>query len=314
MPAGAWAWGQGRMSAEPSRILVTGGRGQLGHALECARWPEGVVVAPRDRAALDICRMDALRDTLRTTRPVMAINAAAYTAVDRAESEPETAFAINRDGAANVAQACAEASIPLLHMSTDYVFDGSARRPYREADAPCPLGVYGASKAAGEAAVRERLDRHMILRTSWLYGPHGRNFLTNMVRQARDRRELAVIDDQYGCPTSVNDLAAAVVGVVRQLLTRSTRGFGTYHVCGSEAMTWYGFAMRIFELVGRRGGAVPRLRPVGSEAYAAAARRPAYSVLDCARFSRLFAFEARPLETNLAECLDVLAGTEAFAR
>lgn len=295
------------MRSERRAVLVTGAGGQLGTALSRREWPGALAPVPRDHAALDICRLGAVRETLQETQPIAVVNAAAYTAVDAAESDPARAFAVNRDGAANVALACAEAGIPLVHVSTDYVFDGTATRPYTEADEVSPINLYGASKAAGEDAVRARLAEHVILRTAWVYGPYGRNVATAMLRRAAETGELAVVDDQYGCPTAVDDLAAAIVAALDRLVAGGAVRWGTFHYCGSEAMTWYAFASRLFDAAGARGGSKPSLRAVSTAEYGARAARPAYSVLDTSRFEGALGVRARPLDAGLAACLGGLS-------
>ena len=191
------------------RVLLTGAGGQLGREiLEAGARPDrNVAIVPFTRSDLDITDPEAVRHALARQKTDSLVNAAAYTDVDRAESEPGLAFAVNRDGAENLAAACAEAAVPLIHVSTDYVFDGRGSQPYREDDPVRPLNAYGRSKAEGEDRIRARLPEHVILRTSWLYATHGRSFLTTMLRLGRERETLSVVNDQSGCPTWANDLA-----------------------------------------------------------------------------------------------------------
>jgi dTDP-4-dehydrorhamnose reductase len=231
--------------------------------------------------------------------PDLVINAAAYTAVDQAEQEPDAAFAINRDGPAALAEACAKIGAPLLHLSTDYVFDGMKAGPYCEDDPVNPLSVYGASKEAGERAIRARLPDHLILRSSWVYAPEGRNFVRTMLRLARECEEVRVVDDQRGSPTAAADIAGALIAAAGRILAGG-RDFGTFHFCGQGATSWHGFAQAIFEVSqGRR----PRLLAVPSSAYPTPALRPANSVLDCGKFRRSYGISARPWRESLVQCL-----------
>lgn len=273
------------------RILVFGHDGQVAHALRTLSWP-GVAVTALGRAGADITDADAVRRAVDAVRPDIAVNTAAYTAVDRAETEPEPAFAVNRDGAGHIAAACAAAGVPLIHYSTDYVFDGAKDGPWREDDPIAPLGVYGASKAAGEEAVRAAGPRHVILRTAWVFSAHGNNFVRTMLRLGAERDRLGIVADQRGCPTAAADLAAAAVTAARHVLATG-EGWGTYHCCGAPPTTWHGFAEAIFEE--RRlltGLAPPRLDAIATADYPTPARRPANSVLDTTRFATRFGMPA----------------------
>jgi dTDP-4-dehydrorhamnose reductase len=284
------------------KLLLLGAAGQIGHEL-CRRiWPADYRIAGVDRAEVDIARLEAVADALRQERPDIVINAAAYTAVDRAESEPGRAFAVNRDGAAHVAAACRALDAPLIHYSTDYVFDGSKPGPYREEDPVEPLGVYGRSKAEGEAAIRAVLPRHLILRTSWVFGVHGANFVKTMLRLARERDEIAVVADQTGSPTSAADIAGAIARIAQHIGAGNTV-WGTYHFAGAGAVTWHGFAEAIFELAAPWRGPPPRVEAIATADYPTPARRPANSVLDCARIGRAFGIEPRPWRAALAETI-----------
>ena len=212
------------------------------------------------------------------------INAAAYTAVDRAESGSEAAFAVNREGPAHLADRCRKRGIPLIHVSTDYVFDGEKGKPYVEEDPIAPLGVYGKSKAAGEAEVRQRLPEHIIVRTAWLVGVHGHNFVKNMLRLGRERETLKVVSDQQGCPTFAADLADAILVMAKQAEIRKLVPWGTYHYCGRGETTWHGFAEAIFEIAGQyEKFALKNLLPISTAEYPTPVKRPANSVLDCTK-------------------------------
>lgn len=263
-------------------ILVTGANGQLGREL--------LAMAPAfpslhctgvDRGACDISDAAAVRRAFENVRPALVINAAAYTQVDRAESDAARAYAVNRDGAMHLAQACAAARVPLFHVSTDYVYDGSKATAWHVGDAVAPLGVYGASKLAGEIAVREARVPHVILRTSWVFGEHGSNFVRTMLRFGAVRDELRVVADQRGGPTWTGDLAAALLALASRHLDGEALCWGTYHYAGQPATTWHGFAQAIIA-EGHAAGLLPRLTPVRAIATAdfpTPARRPANSLL-----------------------------------
>jgi dTDP-4-dehydrorhamnose reductase len=284
------------------RVLVIGSGGQLGFELMRTAWPAGWSIGGLTHGDLDITDSSAVDRVLSASGSTLVVNAAGYTAVDRAESDPSAAFAVNRDGAAHVADACARTGIPLMHISTDYVFDGTKGDAYAEDDPVAPINVYGASKAAGEDEVRRRSARHLILRTSWLYGAHGSNFVKTMLRLGAERPELRVVDDQLGSPTAAADLAACIVQISQRIATAGPR-WGTYHLCGTGATTWYEFARCIFDLRTSGRHVAPRLRAVSSAEFDAPARRPPNSRLDCGRMQRVFGVACPPWETSLARRL-----------
>lgn len=286
------------------RILVLGRLGQVATELSAAPLPPGWSLVCLGRGELDIRDEPAVRRTVRALSPDLVVNAAAVTAVDEAERDPEPAWAVNRDGAAAAAAACSDIGAPLVHLSTDYVFNGLLDRPYRPGDAVSPLSVYGASKAAGEDAVRRRHDAHVIIRTSWIFSPHGRNFLTSMLGLAGKRSKVEVVADRTGCPTSAADVAACVLGVAAHLLDGRSLPFGTHHFCNAGATSWYGFAEGIFALAARRGLDVPRLVPIPGSAWPAPARRPEHSVLDTAALPEAFGIVPRPWQEALEAAMD----------
>jgi dTDP-4-dehydrorhamnose reductase len=304
------------MNADRTTALVIGCRGQIGRELMEARAPRGVSPIGLGHGCLDVTDRDAVRRVVDRYRPVLIVNAAGYTAVDRAESEPQAAFAVNAEGPAHLAEAAAAAGSALVHLSTDYVFDGAKAGAYREDDAVGPLSVYGASKAAGERAIRERLDRHVIVRTSWIFGTHGTNFVKTMLRIGRERDQLHVVADQRGCPTGAADVADAILGIAHQLLVDCRDSvWGTYHFAGQGSTTWYDFAEAIFERAEPFWGRRPEVVPVGTAGYSTPARRPAASVLDCTRFDRTFALPRRPWSERLdAEVARLLAGQPPLVR
>jgi dTDP-4-dehydrorhamnose reductase len=238
-------------------------------------------------------------------RPDICINTAAYTAVDKAESDAAGAFAVNRDGVASLAEACRAVDMPLIHLSTDYVFAGTASRPYREEEPTAPLGIYGRSKWEGEEAVRAIHRKHLIVRTAWLYGHHGTNFVKTMLRLARERQVLQVVHDQHGCPTWTRDLAGALTVMCQRLAYAQDDGvWGTYHFCGAGQTTWYDFARAIFaEVSPSETLRVERVEPIPTTAYPTPARRPAYSVLDFSKIHAVFGITPRPWRDSLHDCM-----------
>ena len=282
------------------RVLVTGANGQLGRELVEQGRGRGMAVIGLTRTGLDIADEAAVRRAVEEVDGDLVINAAAYTAVDAAESEPERAFASNADGPRHLARACAGRGLPLVHVSTDYVFDGRKATGYVEDDPVDPINVYGASKEAGERAVREELPAHVILRTSWVYGPHGRNFVRTMLELAARQRQLRVVADQHGCPTAAGDLAEAALTVAERLHSGSGPR-GTFHLAGGGSTSWHGFAQAVMELCLPPGAPVPEVLPIPTSEFPRPARRPAHSILDCGRIGRLYGIEPRPWREALAE-------------
>jgi dTDP-4-dehydrorhamnose reductase len=287
------------------KVLVIGAGGQVGRELRRHPWRGDTRLVAFDHVGLDITLRGAVSATIADERPDIVVNAAAYTAVDRAESEPDAAWAVNCAGPANIAATCRESTIPLIHISTDYAFDGTKSGPYREDDSVNPLGVYGASKEAGERAVREALREHVILRTAWVYSAHGHNFVKTMLRLAEERPVLRVVADQTGSPTSAADIADAIARIA-QHVRDGNAAWGTYHFVGAGAVTWHGFAEAIFDLASRWRGSPPRVDPITSADYPTPARRPANSVLDCSRVAAAFGIEPRPWRVALAEVIEEL--------
>ena len=256
------------------RILLTGRNGQVGWELERKLAPLGEVIAT-DRATLDLADPDAIRRVVRETKPDVIVNAAAYTAVDKAESEQELAMRINGFAPGVLAEEAKRLGALLLHYSTDYVFDGEKTTPYVEDDPPNPLNVYGRTKLEGERAIQASECRHLILRTSWVYGARGKNFLLTILRLAGERQELRVIDDQVGAPTTSGMIAAATAVLLPGVM-KDAQAQSLYHISASGATSWYGFAREILMRTGLRN----RVIPISSRQYSAAARRPRKSVLD----------------------------------
>ena len=254
---------------------------------------------------MDITKPAQLLERLETIAPALVINCAAYTAVDRAETEQDIAYAVNRDGPANIAKACDIIKAPLIHISTDYVFDGESDRPYREDDPPNPLSIYGRSKYEGEEAVRASLPHHLIVRTAWLYGALGENFVKTILKLARSREELKIVADQRGSPTWTRDLADALVQISKSLLeNRGMIRWGTYHFCNAGQTTWHGFAEEIAAQAGSREPLlVKRISPIGTKDYPLPAKRPAWSVLDCAKIQEIFKIIPPNWKTSLSRMM-----------
>ena len=283
------------------RILLTGVNGQVGWELQRTLAPLGEVIAA-DRSLLDLADTASIRRRVAAIGPDLIVNPAAYTAVDKGESEPDLAHAINAAAPGELA-AC---NVPLVHFSTDYVFDGTKAGAYTEADAPNPLGVYGASKLAGEAAVAATGVPHLILRTSWVYGLRGRNFLLTMQKLARERDALSVVDDQFGAPTWSRLIAEATALVVARWLDRSdlTASSGVYHLTCGGRTSWHGFTAAILAHLAASEAKLARLTAIPSSGYPTPAARPANSQLDCGKLADTFGVRLPGWEQALALCLE----------
>lgn len=283
------------------RLAVTGCNGQVATALaECARLHAGIEVVTLGRPALDLERPETVGPAIMAAKPQIVVNAAAYTAVDKAESEPDRAYAANRDGAGAAAAAAHALGVPFIHLSTDYVYPGDKPAPYVETDPTGPLGVYGSSKLAGEEAVKSAHAFPVIFRTSWVYSPFGANFVKTMLRLGREREVLRVVDDQLGNPTSAIDIAEAFLRVTPDLLAGARTG-GTFHLCGEGSVTWCGFARHIFDVSARQGGPAPRVEAITTADFPTPARRPANSRMATEAFATRFGFRLRPWQDAAAE-------------
>lgn len=269
-------------------ILLFGGAGQLGQEISHRALERDIALTSLTRAQTDISDRGQVMDAIRHFKPDIVVNAAAYTKVDKAEDEYDVALRANSQGPAAIAWCCHQADIPLIHFSTDYVFDGNKAGPYLESDPTGPLGAYGRSKLAGEERVRSEHPMHIILRTSWVYGEFGSNFLKTIMRLAGEREELRVVADQHGNPTSTAQIATAVLSIAPKLVNRTCE-WGTYHFAGGGVATWHTFAERI---VGRQAsftGRHPVVLPITTAEYPTRAERPPNSTLDFGRFVRNFA-------------------------
>ena len=241
------------------------------------------------RPDFDFDRPDTVDAVFRAVRPALVVNAAAYTAVDAAETDPDAAYRANRDGPGALARLCAAAGVPLIHISTDYVFDGAKGAPYTEADVVCPTGVYGASKLAGEQAVLASGAQATILRTSWVHYCAGKNFVRTMLAIGKTRDRLTVVADQRGCPTSAADLADAVLTVADRMLTGWHESYaGVFHAAGTGDTTWFGLAQAVFEDAAAHGCKIPKVAPIATADWPTPAKRPPDSRLDCTRLAEIF--------------------------
>ncbi len=274
-------------------ILLFGANGQLGQEMVRASAARKMPLVALSHAEADIADANAVREAIARHTPALVVNAAAYTKVDLAETDVEAARRGNDIGPALLGEACAAAGIPLVHVSTDYVFDGTKPTAYVETDAVSPASSYGRSKEAGERALRVATPRHVILRTSWVYSEFGHNFLKTILRLAATRDELRIVADQRGCPTSTLDLAEAVLSIAPRLIAGEDV-WGTYHFAGSGVTTWHGFASRIVAAQTPFTGRSPRVTPITTAEYPLPAPRPANSELDCSLFARIFGIRARP--------------------
>lgn len=290
----------------PHPILVAGTTGQLARAFARLAGERAVPVVTAEPPVLDLENVESVERVVTAVAPRAIVNAAAYTAVDKAESEPERAFRVNCHGAARLAAAAAKFRIPFVHVSTDYVFDGAKSSPYREDDFPSPLSIYGRSKLEGELAVRDACVDAIIIRTSWVFSPFGQNFVKTMIRLAETRESVTVVNDQQGSPTGAQDLAEAILAVLERG-TKDDSGGGLYHFACAGETTWYGFAKAIFAGWAKRGHRVPTLEPITTAEYPTPARRPANSRLDCSKIQHTFQIPRPTWQKSLDSCLDELA-------
>jgi len=286
-------------------VVIFGGEGQVGRELARLVWPSGVTATGLARTQCDITDPASIKLALAAERPDILVNAAAYTAVDRAESERDLAFAINCDGARHLAEHAAALEVPLIHISTDYVFDGSKIGAYVETDPVAPLGVYGSSKEAGESAIMDCLDRHVILRTAWVFGAFGGNFVKTMLRLGADRPELRVVADQIGGPTPAQDIAAAI-GTIVGAVDRGEGTWGVFHFGGAPPISWHGFATDIIARAAAPARGRPKITAITTADFPTPARRPANSVLDCGKIQRTYGIPAPDWGRGLDQVLEEL--------
>ncbi len=265
------------------KALVTAAQGQVGHALTTLAKTSTFDLLSLSRQQLDIADLLSVQAAIEQYKPDVLVNAAAYTAVDKAEADQATAYAVNETGSTHLAQACQHAGIPLIHISTDYVYCGEQKVPYIEGNVTDPLNVYGASKLAGDNAIAAILDEHIILRTSWVFGQHGNNFVKTMLRLGKERDELGVIDDQYGCPTAAEDIAETIFRLCESIQSGKA-SWGLYHYCGQPATSWYGFASHIFDRAKTLGfDLAVTVKPITTQDYPTPAKRPKSTLMDCGK-------------------------------
>ncbi|MDY6791227.1 MAG: dTDP-4-dehydrorhamnose reductase [Thermodesulfobacteriota bacterium] len=287
------------------KLLIIGSNGQLGSELviECRR--NNFLYLAVDLPEFNIADPSCVEKILTEFKPSMVINASAYTNVDQAETESEMAFSVNSIGPANLAVCCNKKQIPLIHVSTDYVFDGSKGQPYTESDPVSPLGIYGKSKAEGENKLRSILKQHVILRTSWLYGAYGNNFVKTMLRLGNEKGVIKVVSDQYGCPTCAADLAEAAVDISKQIILNNKTAWGTYHYCGLGITTWHKFAKTIFEIAAQyQNYKVPSVEAVTTDQYPVRTKRPAFSALDCSLVKQHFGISIKSWQESLKKTIE----------
>ena len=270
------------------KLLVTAAQGQVGHALTISAKDSALEVISLPRQQLDITDPASIQSAIEQAKPDVLVNASAYTAVDKAESDQATAYRVNETGAKNLALACKQSGIPLIHISTDYVYSGEQTRPYTEDDPSDPLNVYGASKLAGDRAIASILEQYIILRTSWVFGLHGNNFVKTMLRLGKDRDELRVIDDQQGGPTAAEDIAATILKLCQAILSHKAN-WGLYHYSGQPSISWFGFATAIFNHAKAMGFDLGvTVKPIPSSDYPTPARRPKSTILDCSKLKNRY--------------------------
>lgn len=279
-------------------VLITGANGQLGQSIEfiSSKQPNIQFVFCSSKA-LDITNIDSVRENFRIYKPNYCINAAAFTAVDKAESEPEKAHLINVIGSENLAVICKENNTILVHVSTDFVFDGEKTTPYNEEDYPNPTGIYGQTKLDGEIAIQKTWEKHFIIRTSWVYSQFGNNFMKTMLRLASERDSLSIVDDQIGTPTNAVDLAEALVVIISTFNQQPTTNnlFGIYNFSNEGQCSWFDFAKKIFEI----NKVSIDLKPIPTSSYPTPAKRPVYSVLDKSKIKNTFDLEIKKWEQSL---------------
>jgi dTDP-4-dehydrorhamnose reductase len=284
------------------RILINGQHGQVSRELQHRLGAVGeLIVLGRDQ--LDLTQPEQIRRQVQTVRPDLIINAAAHTAVDQAESEPQTAFAINAVAPGILAEEARALDIPLIHYSTDYVFDGTKVGAYNEDDAPNPLGVYGRSKLAGEQAIRDVQGKYLILRTSWVYSNHGRNFLLTMQRLLQEKTELRVVADQIGAPTWAGTIADSTLALIERWQAGMAGSWGTFHLTAQGQTSWFGFAQAIGEALQQQGKPCASVLPIPTSDYPTPATRPLNSRLDCSRLQREWGVSQPDWQTALCACL-----------
>lgn len=292
-------------------LLVPGGKGQVGFEVTRQAAEYGFTPVPLDLPELDLTDKSSVSAAFAEHKPAAVINCAAYTAVDKAEEDQNTAYAVNRDAVANLAEACAVAGIPLLHISTDYVFDGKGNDAYRETDETGPESIYGKSKLEGEQVLAETLPEHIILRTAWVYGIEGNNFIKTMLRVGQERGALKVVHDQHGSPTHAADIAETLLDMAAQIRDGKNDGYGIYHYTGAGVTTWHDFAAKVFEVLKAERGVKVGLTAITTAEYPTPAARPANSALDCRKIGKVFGIAPKPWQDRVSEATrEVISKTQ----
>ena len=285
-------------------ILITGAKGQLGTELLRQSTDRGFSAFPVDLPEVDITSSDPVRAAIHDAGASLVINCAAYTQVDMAESQEMLAYKVNSLGPAILAHVCSEAKIPLIHISTDFVFDGRQQTPYLETDPASPISVYGKSKAAGDAVVEKILNRHIILRTAWLYALHGQNFVRTILKLGAERDTVKVVSDQLGCPTCAVDLAETLLTLAEAIRTQGEIAWGTYHYCGKGVISWHEFAQAILDIAKPYISLkTSQVDPITTDQYPTPAKRPTYSVLNCEKIQNEFGIYPKPWRESLEKMI-----------
>lgn len=286
-------------------VLITGANGQVGREIVNHFFYKEIPLIPMDRKALDISDISMVKEVILDVMPCLVINPAAYTAVDAAENEKKKAFEINAEGVKNLALICSSLSIPMFHISTDYVFDGEKKGSYKENDPPSPQGVYAKSKLLGENLIREILREHIILRISWVFGRCGNNFVKTILRLAKEKKELRMVSDQRGCPTPAQDVAWVLGILAERYFHKNELPWGTYHYAGRPDTTWYHLSKAVLEEAYALGmlERMPSLLAITTEEYPTPAKRPRNSTLNCNKIYKTFGIKSRPWRLGLVETL-----------
>ena len=294
------------------KAIISGAKGQVGWELTRKSRIGKIEIAGFSHQMLDITDIRSIQNIVDKYRPDIFINAAAYTRVDQAESEPDMAFAVNRTGPANIAKVCKNSKIPLIHISTDYVFDGSDPIPYTEEHPVSPIGIYGKSKWEGEKIIRETISSHIIIRVSWVFGRHGNNFVKTMLGLGKTNNTIKIVDDQLGCPTPAHNIAAVIWKIVELIFDSKEQSlWGTYHYCGEGETTWYGFAKEIFTMAEPvLPYQSPEIIPVTTAEYPTLAKRPANSVLSCEKIKTRMGIRIKPWRSELYKVLERIIENE----
>jgi dTDP-4-dehydrorhamnose reductase len=292
------------------KVVVLGRKGQLARGLSEASVGTGLEVVTIGRPEIDLVDPKSIAVAFARERPEVVINAAAYTGVDKAESEPAIALAINALGPEYAAQWCAAHSIPIIHISTDYVFDGTKDSAYVEADSTGPINVYGLTKLDGEQRVGKTCEQHLILRTAWVYSPWGTNFVKTMLRLASTRSNINVVEDQLGSPTYAPDLAKLILAIATRVASnQDARHWGTYHAAGHGEISWFGFAQEVFRHAAQNGLPFANAAAIPASAYPTPARRPSNSRLDCNKLRQVFGLQLADWRLGVQDCVARLATT-----